>query len=111
MTWLENQSHLSSLLVDSPITLNARASVQSSPKMGLRTWKAGVDSRSASLVISLRLADQLGLVVRKMNLVFRTAAREGQPLPAKGFANLSFDLGGFGWAVVSISRASCGRGY
>ena len=92
MTWLKNQSHLSSLLVDSPITLNARTSKQGSQKNRLKTWKAGVDSRSASLVISLGLAEQLGLVVREMNLVFRTAAREGQPLPAKGFANLSFDL-------------------
>jgi hypothetical protein len=57
MTWLENQSHLSSLLVDSPIILNAQVSVQSLLKIGLRTWKAGVDSYSASLVISLRLVD------------------------------------------------------
>ena len=51
-----------------------------------------MDSHSALLVISLGLTEQLGLIICKMNLVFHTAAHEGQPLPAKGFANLSFNL-------------------
>jgi transposase InsO family protein len=67
--------------------LNARDT-----KKSKETWKAGVDSRSASLVISLNLAKQLNLTIREMNLTFRTAARGSQPLLAKGFANITFDL-------------------
>ena len=51
-----------------------------------------MDSHSVSLIISLGLTEQLGLVVYKINLVFCIATCKGQPLPAKGFANLSFDL-------------------
>jgi hypothetical protein len=60
--------------------------------MPVHACNAGVDTRCPSLIVRTRLAERLELRTQELNVTYRTAAREGQELPARGIANLTFEL-------------------